>query len=144
MLRHLRQLSKLRQLRKLRIGLSKDYRYLWWVRYCGYWIFLRRLGISVWSGLVDIGLDWDGLIWKYGSLSEKLDFGSLAALWEAFGVSLQRRGCVGLGRYKGRSCSGILDWYFLVDSLGEASGLYRFDPFCSEKLAFNAMAGIMG
>ena len=51
---------------------------------------------------------------------------------------------MGRGRYKGRSCSGILDWYFLVDSLGEASGLYRFDPFCSEKLAFNAMAGIMG
>ena len=114
-------------------------KYGWWDIWGNWgWIFLKRMGLSVRLGR--IGVDWGGL---HCYLLEKLEFGALAALWEACQGSLQRRGWSGWGWYKWISGSGIMDWYWLVDSWYEAAGLYRFAPVRLEKLAYYALAGIM-
>ena len=99
-------------------GIKSEYWGIW-----GYWgwVFLRRLGF--YFGLRDLGLDWDGF---YFSLSDKLALGALAALWESCWGSPQRRGWSGRERHKGKICSSMMDWYWIVDYWGEAAGLYWF------------------
>ena len=105
-------MMQLRHMRKIRMGLSEEAGYFCYVRACwfiyfwGGWIFLGRLGLSVRVGIFDIGLDWDGLFWKYSSLREICFEGTGWDYWKLIGVPFIGDG----GWDKYRSSSGMVDF----------------------------------
>ena len=83
-----------------------------WGNWVWGWVFLGSLDVSVRAGVVDLGLDWDGLFLKYGSLWRNWLLWHWMVLWEACWGYLQRMVWTGQGREKKRSGCGILDCYW--------------------------------
>ena len=92
-----------------------DIEYFW-----GRWFFLGSMGIFVRAGIMDHGMNWDGLFCKYGYLEAIFVFCTGWIMKELLGFPSEES-TTGQGQVKHISGSSRMCWDWLVDSWSKST-----------------------